>query len=169
MELPVIVLPFDSAAVRAADVPIQLTYQFGNEHKPVYPFGRFELEVKRDGMLRLEHQERFAKIQVWTGRAAPEALDRLWVAIKRAGFPPLAMRALPPGRDDSSPFHRNSHRETNRLRGVARSHGFDRLPRCLRYPRCDDRGMRHETTADKPGRQPPVVTSIERLANRARR
>src|SRR5579859_566983 len=89
-------LPFDPAAVIAARVPARLTYSFGSEDNPMNPFGRCELAIKPDGEARLRHHPPLAQARVWTGRAAPEALDQLWAALKRAGFPLVAEHPLPP-------------------------------------------------------------------------
>jgi hypothetical protein len=163
-ELPASSLPFDSVAVLAADVPIQLTYGFGNERNPVDPVGRFELEVKPDGTLRLEHHARFAKIQVWTGRATPEALDRLWAAIKHAGFPQVPKHALPP---DATIRRLSVETASAKQTAYVEWHAVTDLPGYREAFAILDAmiaELRPLTTTAKPDKQPPVVSRIERLA-----
>ncbi|MFO0983736.1 MAG: hypothetical protein U1E76_18730 [Planctomycetota bacterium] len=74
----------------------RLTYSVGNEHDPGDPFGRSELAIQRDGWARLE-QHRIGQPKIWTGRVQAEALDRLWSALERGGFPNVPRHPIPGG------------------------------------------------------------------------
>ncbi|HEX5503806.1 MAG TPA: hypothetical protein VFW96_14375 [Thermomicrobiales bacterium] len=73
----------------------RLTYSAGNEHNPSDPFGRSVLAIEPDGAARLDHYARFIEPRAWTGRVAPSALDRLWAALARAGFPDVPPHPIP--------------------------------------------------------------------------
>ena len=65
-----------------------LRYSAGNEHNPGDPWGRSELVIAADGSARLDHH--FSRVRAagaWTGRVDASALERLWRALDRAGFP----------------------------------------------------------------------------------
>ena len=64
-----------------------LTYRVGNEENPGDPFGRSLLEVAPDGSARLDHFARGGIKRAWSGRVEAAALERLWAALDRAGFP----------------------------------------------------------------------------------
>jgi hypothetical protein len=70
----------------------RLTYSVGNEHNPADPFGRSELTIEPAGGVRLDHY-RLGEHRAWTGRVALAALERLWSALDRAGFPNVADRS----------------------------------------------------------------------------
>jgi hypothetical protein len=73
-----------------------LTYSAGNEHDPGNPFGRTELTIAPDGTARLELHE-VGRQRAWTGRVAPETLDRVRAALDRAGFPAVSPHPVPGG------------------------------------------------------------------------
>jgi hypothetical protein len=73
----------------------RLTYSVGNEHNPADPFGRSEVTIEPDGGARLD-RFRFGEHRAWTGRVALAALERLWSALDRAGFPVVVDGPLPP-------------------------------------------------------------------------
>ncbi|HET8630465.1 MAG TPA: hypothetical protein VFL91_23855 [Thermomicrobiales bacterium] len=75
----------------------RLTYSAGNEHNPSDPFGRSLLAIEPDGAARLDHFARFTEPRAWTGRVAPDALDRLWAALGRAGFPAVPSHPVTAG------------------------------------------------------------------------
>lgn len=63
-------------------------YSAGSENNPGNPWGRSELVIAPDGSARLDHYiSRQPKAGSWTGRVDPAALDVLWAALERAGFP----------------------------------------------------------------------------------
>jgi hypothetical protein len=64
-----------------------LSYSVGNEHNPANPFGRSELSIAPDGGAHLDHYARGDFHRAWTGNVQAAALDRLWSALERAGFP----------------------------------------------------------------------------------
>lgn len=65
-----------------------LRYSVGNENNPADPWGRSELAIQGDGTARLDHHfSRRRQARAWTGRVEPAALDALWAALDRAGFP----------------------------------------------------------------------------------
>jgi hypothetical protein len=71
-----------------------LRYSVGNEHDPGDPWGRSELVIQSDGAARLDHHfSRTGGSGRWSGRVVTAALDRLWSALDRAGFP--AVSAVP--------------------------------------------------------------------------
>lgn len=79
------------------ELTARLTYSIGNEHNPVDPFGRSHLVVEPDGGAQLDHYGRLGQHRAWTGRVEPAALQRLWSALQRAGFPSVAdHHPLPP-------------------------------------------------------------------------
>ncbi len=66
----------------------QLRYKVGNENNPGDPWGRSELTVDPAGVARLEHHfSRGRGTGAWTGLVDPAALDAIWQALDRAGFP----------------------------------------------------------------------------------
>jgi hypothetical protein len=77
------------------DGPERLTYSIGHEHNPADPFGRSELTIDPAGGARLDHY-RLGEHRAWTGRVALAALERLWSALDRAGFPVAVDGPLPP-------------------------------------------------------------------------
>jgi len=75
-----------------------LRYSVGNEHDPGDPWGRSELVIDHDGTARLEHYfSRSHTVGAWTGRVDATALETLWVALARAGFPTTPTEPLTPG------------------------------------------------------------------------
>ena len=65
-----------------------IRYSVGNEHDPGDPWGRSELVILPDGAARLAHHfSRSNAVGAWSGRVDGAALDRLWSALDRAGFP----------------------------------------------------------------------------------
>lgn len=65
-----------------------LRYSVGNEHDPGDPWGRSELVIQPDGTARLDHHHsRGGSSDAWTARVDAAALDALWGALDRAGFP----------------------------------------------------------------------------------
>lgn len=63
-------------------------YSVGNEHNPGDPWGRSDLVIAPDGKARLDHYfSRQPAVGSWTGRVDSAALDALWAALDRAGFP----------------------------------------------------------------------------------
>lgn len=71
-----------------------LRYRVGNEHNPGDPWGRSELVISPGGSARLDHHfSRRRETGAWTGQVGAAALDALWAALDRAGFP--AVPALP--------------------------------------------------------------------------
>jgi len=74
-----------------------LRYSVGNEHDPGDPWGRSELVIQPDGTARLDHHySRGGWSDAWTGRVDAAALDALWAALDRAGFP-AATASAPTG------------------------------------------------------------------------
>jgi hypothetical protein len=70
----------------------------GNENNPGDPWGRSELVVRPDGTARLDHHfSRVRRVGAWTARVDPTALDALWAALDRAGFPATPGGPLLPG------------------------------------------------------------------------
>jgi hypothetical protein len=73
-------------------------YTVGNEHNPGDPWGRSELAIQPDGAARLDHHfSRVARVGAWTGRVDAVALEALWLALDRAGFPAAPNKPLLPG------------------------------------------------------------------------
>lgn len=71
-----------------------LRYRVGNENNPGDPWGRSELVISPGGSARLDHHfSRRRETGAWTGQVDAAALDALWAALDRAGFP--AVPALP--------------------------------------------------------------------------
>jgi hypothetical protein len=67
-----------------------LSYSVGNENSPADPWGRSDLVVLADGSARLDHHfSRRHGSRCWTGQVADCALDQIWAALDRAGFPDL--------------------------------------------------------------------------------
>lgn len=65
-----------------------IRYSVGNEHDPGDPWGRSELVILPDGAARLDHHfSRGGAVGAWSGRVDVAAIDRLWSALDRAGFP----------------------------------------------------------------------------------
>jgi hypothetical protein len=65
-----------------------LRYHVGNENDPGDPWGRSELVIQPDGTARLDHHfSRGGSSIACTGRVSAAALDDLWAALGRAGFP----------------------------------------------------------------------------------
>jgi hypothetical protein len=65
-----------------------IRYSVGNENNPANPWGRSELVIQADGSVRLDHHfSRRPGVGAWTGCVDAEALDALWAALDRAGFP----------------------------------------------------------------------------------
>jgi len=65
-----------------------LSYRVGNENSPADPWGRSDLVVLADGSARLDHHfSRRRGSRSWTGQVAGSALDQIWAALDRAGFP----------------------------------------------------------------------------------
>jgi hypothetical protein len=63
-------------------------YSTGNENNPGNPWGRSELIIAPDGSARLDHFfSRQPRVAAWTGLVDAAALDALWAALDRAGFP----------------------------------------------------------------------------------
>ena len=63
-------------------------YSVGNEHDPGDPWGRSELVIQHDGSARVDHYfSRVGTVGAWTGRVDAAAIDALWSALSRAGFP----------------------------------------------------------------------------------
>jgi hypothetical protein len=75
----------------------RLSYSVGNENNPGNPFGRSDLAIATDGSARLEHTARGGAKRAWTGRVAASALDRLWAALGRSGFPAVPQHPIPGG------------------------------------------------------------------------
>lgn len=76
----------------------QVRYSVGNENNPGNPWGRSELVIEPDGAARLDHHfSRVRKVSGWTGRVDPAALDALWRALERAGFPTAPTSPFVPG------------------------------------------------------------------------
>jgi hypothetical protein len=72
-----------------------LRYSVGNENNPGDPWGRSELVIQPDGTARLDHHfSRVRMVSAWTGQVDATALDALWAALERAGFP--AVPTSPP-------------------------------------------------------------------------
>lgn len=72
-----------------------IRYSVGNEHDPGDPWGRSELVILPDGAARLDHHfSRSRAVGAWSGRVDAAALDRLWSALDRAGFPAGSTRPL---------------------------------------------------------------------------
>src|SRR5579859_1807183 len=66
----------------------RLRYRVGNEHNPGDPWGRSELSVEPDGAVRLDHHfSRVQRVGAWAGYVDATALDALWSALDRSGFP----------------------------------------------------------------------------------
>jgi hypothetical protein len=75
-----------------------LRYSVGNEHNPGDPWGRSELVISDDGSARLNHHfSRSGATRAWTGRVDTAALEALWSALDRAGFPTAPNTPLVPG------------------------------------------------------------------------
>jgi hypothetical protein len=75
-----------------------LRYSVGNEHNPGDPWGRSELVIQHDGTARLDHHfSRVRTVGAWTGRVDAAALEALWSALERAGFPTAPTTPLLPG------------------------------------------------------------------------
>jgi hypothetical protein len=75
-----------------------LRYSVGNEHDPGDPWGRSELVLQPDGTARLDHHfSRGGTVGAWTGRVDAVALEELWSALQRAGFPAAPTTPLTPG------------------------------------------------------------------------
>jgi hypothetical protein len=75
----------------------RLTYSVGNEHDPTDPFGRSELTIEPAGGTRLDHDQH-GRHRAWSGRVGPAAVERLWAALARAGFPRVGnQRPVPAG------------------------------------------------------------------------
>lgn len=65
-----------------------LRYSVGNENDPGDPWGRSELVIQPDGTARLDHHfSRVRDVGAWTGRVDAAALEAVWTALERAGFP----------------------------------------------------------------------------------
>ena len=63
-------------------------YSAGNESNPGNPWGRSELVIAPDGSARLDQFfSRQPRAAAWTGLVDAAALDALWAALDRAGFP----------------------------------------------------------------------------------
>jgi hypothetical protein len=76
----------------------RLIYSVGEEYNPGNPFGRNALRVEVDGGARLEHVPRGGgPTQAWTAHLDPAAIDALWTALDRAGFPHVAQHLIPAG------------------------------------------------------------------------
>lgn len=75
-----------------------LHYTVGNEHDPGDPWGRSELVIEADETARLDHHfSRVGGTGAWSGRVDASALDRLWSALDRAGFPAGSAAGLTAG------------------------------------------------------------------------
>jgi hypothetical protein len=75
-----------------------LRYSVGNEHDPGDPWGRSDLVIQPYGAARLDHHfSRTGKARAWSGRVDTAALDRLWSALDRAGFPAGSTKPLVAG------------------------------------------------------------------------
>jgi len=75
-----------------------LRYNVGNEHDPGDPWGRSELVIDPDGTARLEHHfSRSQTVGAWAGHVDAAALETLWAALERAGFPAAPVTPLTPG------------------------------------------------------------------------
>lgn len=75
-----------------------LRYSVGNENNPGDPWGRSELVIEPDGTAHLHHHfSRVPTVSAWTGRVDGAALNELWAALERAGFPAAPTSALVPG------------------------------------------------------------------------
>lgn len=75
-----------------------LRYSVGNEYDPGDPWGRSELVIQHDGTARLKHFfSRVDRVGAWTGRIDAAALETLWSALSRAGFPVAPTAAITPG------------------------------------------------------------------------
>src|SRR5712691_6663022 len=76
----------------------RLTYKAGNENNPCDPIGRTELSIEPDGPARLDHfQSRHRGQRAWRGRVDAAAVEGIWIALDRAGFPDVARHRLVAG------------------------------------------------------------------------
>src|SRR5436305_470927 len=133
-----------------------LSYSVGNEHSPVDPFGRSELALTPEGGARLDQYTRGRGHQAWTGRVDGEALDRLWAALDRAGFPQVPpLRLVPDATLRILTAERNGVRASASLdyHAAARLPGYDEAFDIL------DSIIRQlsENTVPLPAQQPTIV------------
>lgn len=137
-----------------------LRYSIGNENNPGDPWGRSELVIQPDGTTRLDHHfSRLPKVGAWSGQVDPAALDALWGALERAGFPaaPTAppvpgatLRRLTVETDGVSEWTFIDWRTTSSLPGYAEA--FDILDAVIRQLSGD--------CVPYPTTQPAIVSDI---------
>jgi hypothetical protein len=73
-------------------------YSVGNENNPGNPWGRSELLIEPDGVVRLDHFfSRAPGVGRWSGRVDASALDAFWAALDQAGFPAAPNTPFAPG------------------------------------------------------------------------
>jgi hypothetical protein len=139
-------------------------YTVGNENNPGDPFGRSVLVIGPDGAARLEHHfSRSRTVGRWTGRVDPAALQGLWDALGRAGFPAMPTATFLPG---SSLRQLTVDVDGNPQQALIDWHGAAKLPG---YAEAFDLldGVIRQLSGDTvryPTGQPPVVHEIAAVA-----
>jgi hypothetical protein len=75
----------------------EVTYDYGNEHDPVSPIGRFTVELSSDGYVHLTHRRKVRRD--WRAKQAASLWPAVVAALEKARFPlrPAGPSALPPG------------------------------------------------------------------------
>ena len=100
--------------------PPKLEYCAGSDTSPGDPFGRFEMLIEADGRISLVHHGR-----TWTATVDRAALEMVWAALERGGFPTIPQHRIPGG---SALRTLTAHRGETTSGGHIAYNAADKLP-----------------------------------------
>ena len=139
-----------------------IAYSVGSEHNPGDPFGRSALAIEPDGTAKLDHYTR-AGHAAWTGKVAPEAMERLWGALEQAGFPTVPQQPVPAGSTIRTlAVGAGAERKAAHVtwHGAAKLAGYD-----VAFGILDTvvRQLSEDTVKSVPASEPAIVASVARV------